>query len=206
MPGEIRILRAPPLDILRRSDMRILGIDPGSLVTGFGVVERTAKGLIHVAHGTIEPRRGVAMSERLAVIHRELEQVLEQHRPDRAVIERVFVAASPRAALVLGQARGAALAALGAAGIPVAELAAREIKKAVVGTGSATKQQVQMMVAELLGLASKPAPDAADALAGAICHANANRLAELGVVPRARGRARSRRSSARARFTLRRAP
>jgi len=162
--------------------------------------------LIHVAHGTIRPPRGIEMSQRLAVISRELEQVVERYRPDRGAIERVFVAASPRAALVLGQARGVALAALGRAGIPVAELAAREIKKAVVGTGRATKLQVQTMVAELLDLATPPASDAADALAGAICNANANRLVELGVVSRRGGRARSRRSRTSGRSSVRRAP
>jgi crossover junction endodeoxyribonuclease RuvC len=183
--------------------MRILGIDPGSVATGFGVVERSEEGLRHVAHGTIRPPRGTPLHQRLGVVYRELERVIDQHRPDRAVIEQVFVASSPKSALVLGQARGAALAALGAAGIPVAELAAREVKKAVVGTGSATKVQVQAMVRELLGLEARPASDAADALAGAICSANSGRLAELGVTPRKRGRSRR---PARPRFTLRQAP
>lgn len=161
--------------------MRILGIDPGSLATGFGVVDRIGDQLQHVIHGTIRPQRGAAMHLRLATVFQEIERVIEQHRPDRAVVEKVFVAASPRSALVLGQARGAALAALGAAGVPVVEFAAREIKKAITGTGSASKLQVQTMVAELLGLEARPASDAADALAGAICSANANRLLELGV-------------------------
>ena len=126
--------------------MRILGIDPGSLATGFGVVERQGDQLVHIAHGTIRPPRGAGMAQRLGLIASEVERVLEQHAPERAVIEKVFVAASAKSALVLGQARGAALAALGRASIPVEELAAREIKKAVAGTGSASKQQVQAMV------------------------------------------------------------
>jgi crossover junction endodeoxyribonuclease RuvC len=185
--------------------MRILGIDPGSVVTGYGVVERAGDRLVHVAHGTIRPTKGAPVHQRLGVVFREIARVIDEHQPDRAVIERVFVAASPRSALVLGQARGAALAALGSAGVPVAELSAREIKKAVVGTGAATKLQVQTMVAELLGLETRPASDAADALAGAICNANANRLAALGVTARPRGRRRARRPAARTRFTLRQA-
>jgi len=172
--------------------MRILGIDPGSLATGFGIVERSGDRVVHVAHGTIRPARGLGLAQRLGVISSELERVIEQHAPERAVIEKVFVAASAKSALVLGQARGAALAALGRAAVPVEELAAREIKKAVAGTGNATKQQVQAMVTDLLGLASRPAADAADALAGAICVAHQNRLAEVGFAVRRRRRAPSR--------------
>lgn len=168
--------------------MRILGIDPGSLVTGFGVVELVGDRLVHVAHGTIRPARGMEMHQRLAVVFRELERIIEQHQPERAAIERVFVAASAKSALVLGQARGVALAALGRAALPVQELAAREIKKAVAGTGSATKEQVQVMVAKLLELDARPASDAADALAGAICALNASRLADIGFTSRRRKR------------------
>jgi len=185
--------------------MRILGIDPGSVATGYGIVERVSDGerrLIHVAHGTIRPPRGAPIHQRLAVLHREIARVIADHSPDQAVVEQVFVAASARSALVLGQARGAALAALGQAGLPVAELAAREIKKAIVGTGGASKVQVQAMVTELLGLETRPASDAADALAGAICHGNANRLAALGVKPRGRSRG----GRARSQLTVRRAP
>lgn len=170
--------------------MRILGIDPGSLATGFGIVERDEQNVVHVAHGTIRAPRGDGLAKKLGVIHREIVRVIEEFRPDLAVIERVFVSANPRSAIVLGQARGAALAALGAAGLSVHELAAREIKKAVVGTGTASKVQVQTMVADLLKLDTKPQADAADALAAAICHANTNRLAGLGVVGTKRRRAR----------------
>lgn len=176
--------------------MRILGIDPGSVATGFGVIERSGNRLAHVAHGTIRPPRGAPIQQRLALIFTELQAVIEQHRPDRAVIEAVFVSASPRSALVLGQARGVALAALGAASVPVGELAAREIKKAVVGTGAATKSQIQAMVSELLRLEVRPPSDAADALAGAICGATSSRLLELGGPVRRRRRARRPRSLA----------
>ena len=174
--------------------MRILGIDPGSVATGFGVVERSGDQLLHIAHGTIRPTRGAEMHQRLSVIFGELERVIEQYAPEQAVIEKVFVAASAKSALVLGQARGVALAALGRAALPVQELAAREIKKAVAGTGSATKEQVQVMVAELLALDARPESDAADALAGAICALNANRLAAVGYTNRRRRRPSSRRS------------
>jgi crossover junction endodeoxyribonuclease RuvC len=166
--------------------MRILGIDPGSKVTGFGVVERVGGRVVHVAHGTLRPAAAAGMSTRLSFIHAGLLEVIACHGPDVAAIERVFIATNPRSALVLGQARGAALAALGSARIEVAEMAAREVKKAVVGSGAASKQQVQAMVARLLALSVLPASDAADALAVAICHAHAGRL--LGVGVRARGR------------------
>jgi crossover junction endodeoxyribonuclease RuvC len=161
--------------------MRILGIDPGSNATGFGVVERVAGRVVHVAHGTLRAPRGATLATRLAGIHAGLLEVVLRHRPELAAVERVFIAANPRSALVLGHARGAALAALGSLGIEVAELAAREVKKAVAGNGGASKQQMQAMVVRLLSLEAPPPTDAADALAVAICQAHAGRLIELGV-------------------------
>jgi crossover junction endodeoxyribonuclease RuvC len=161
--------------------MRILGIDPGSRATGYGVVESRDGRLAWVDHGTIRPGSGLALAPRLAHIHRGVLAVAERHRPDIAAVELVFTALNPRSALVLGQARGAALTALGALGIEVAELAAREVKQAVVGTGAADKSQVQAMVMRLLSLEKSPPSDAADALAVAICQANAGRLKALGV-------------------------
>ncbi len=161
--------------------MRILGIDPGSVVTGWGVVHHGEGSALHVAHGVLRPERGGAMPDRLAFIHAGLVEVIREHVPEIAVVERVFVAANPRSALVLGQARGVALAALGAAGIVVEEVAAREVKQALVGSGAASKQQIQRMVMELLSLEEKPPVDAADALAAAICAAHRNKLAALGV-------------------------
>ena len=177
--------------------MRILGIDPGSLVTGYGVVERRGASLHHVAHGTLRLPRGAALAERLAAIHAGVAGVIEAHGPAFVVVERVFVARSPRAALVLGQARGVALAAAAAAGLRVDELSPQAVKLAVAGTGAATKLQVQRMVQRLLGLEQQPVPDAADALAAALCAAQASpRLAiaaALGGAPRPLGRARRRR-------------
>jgi crossover junction endodeoxyribonuclease RuvC len=159
--------------------MRILGVDPGSTATGFGVVDHADGRVVHVAHGILRPPRTASLALRLAHIHLGLSEIVALHEPDSAVIEKVFLASNPRSALVLGQARGAALAALAAAGLTVGELAAREVKKAVVGHGGAAKAQVQTMVTKLLGLRTEPASDAADALAVAICQAHAGRLAGL---------------------------
>jgi crossover junction endodeoxyribonuclease RuvC len=152
--------------------MRILGIDPGSGVTGFGVVEHVGARLQHLAHGTLRPPRNQDLALRLAAIQSGIAEVVERHAPDRAVVEQVFVAASPRSALILGHARGAALAALAAAGVPVEEVSAREVKQAVVGSGAAGKVQVQAMVQRILQLERRPPQDAADALAAAICSAH----------------------------------
>jgi len=169
--------------------VRILGIDPGSNVTGYGVIDRASGQLVHVAHGTVRfpPRQPLAL--RLHHLWIALSDVLEAHRPDVAVVEQVFVAASPRSALVLGQARGVALAALGSAGLPVSEYSATAIKQTVTGGGRASKQQVARMVCRTLALERTPASDAADALAAAIAHAHAGKLTLMGA-----GRRGSRRS------------
>jgi crossover junction endodeoxyribonuclease RuvC len=166
--------------------MRILGVDPGSSATGYGVVEFAGGRVRHVAHGVLRTSRGAALAGRLAEIHSGLLGVVAEHGADLAAVERVFLASNPRSALVLGQARGAAMAALAGAGLEVTELAAREVKKAVAGTGAAGKAQVQAMVMRLLELADPPPPDAADALAVAICQAHRGRLAGLGVTRRRR--------------------
>jgi len=176
--------------------MRVMGIDPGSTATGYGVVERAGPGVAHLAHGTLRPPRGAPLALRLSAILDGLAEVIEAHAPEVVVVERVFVSASPRSALVLGQARGVALAGAAARGLPVVEYAASQIKQAVVGTGGASKPQVQAMVRTLLGLPRAPARDAADALAAAICHAHAGRLGALvaeGAGPARRGRGHSRR-------------
>ena len=151
--------------------MRILGIDPGTNATGYGVVERDGARLLHVAHGALRPARAQSMATRLAQIHAGLIEVIARHEPTCVVIERIFVAASAHSAIVLGQARGVALAAIGAAGLPCEEISPQQIKLAVTGNGAAQKQQVQAMVRRLLALETLPARDAADALAAAICRA-----------------------------------
>ena len=161
--------------------MRILGIDPGSNATGFGVVDYSGGQLAHIAHGVIRPTPSAQTSERLAVIHREILKIMDEFAPQACAIEQVFVAVNVRSALILGQARGVALAALGSGALPVHELSAREVKKALVGTGRASKAQVQAMVTRLLDLSKFPPVDASDALAIAICQAHAGKLASLGV-------------------------
>lgn len=154
---------------------RVLGIDPGSRTTGYGVIEAVGDTLRYVASGCVETTRG-AFPGRLADIFRGVEAVIAEHAPDEFVIEEVFVARNPQSALKLGQARGAAIAAAVDADLPVSEYAARSVKQAVVGTGRATKEQVQYMVRVLLSLSAAPPSDAADALAVAICHVNTQRM------------------------------
>lgn len=182
--------------------LRILGVDPGSQVTGYGVVERESARVRHVAHGTLRPPRRESLAQRLSRIHEGLTEILALYEPDVAVVEQVFVGMNARAALMLGQARGTVLAVLGGAALPVDELSSSEIKQAVVGTGRAQKAQVQHMVQRLLSLSELPVQDAADALAAAICRAHQGTLASLGATRRPRPRARGRRSAS---FVVRRA-
>lgn len=168
--------------------MRILGIDPGSNATGYGVVDCVGRDLVHVDHGVLRPPQGAELAVRLAYIHDAVRDVIERNRPESSAIEMVFMARNASSALILGQARGVALAALASAQLPVREVAARAVKKGVVGTGAATKLQVQEMVVRLLGLDARPPTDAADALAIAIFEAHAGPLAALGVTKRRRRR------------------
>jgi crossover junction endodeoxyribonuclease RuvC len=177
--GRAHGLAAGLVDRRREVSMRILGIDPGSAATGFGVVDSEAGKLTHVAHGTLRPSPRSSMAERLHYLHQAVCDAVVDHAPDVAVIEQVFVSANARSALVLGQARGVALAAVGAGGRVVVEYSASRIKLAVTGNGRAGKPQVQDMVRRLLDLDRPPARDAADALAAAICHANAGRIGAL---------------------------
>ncbi len=147
--------------------------------------------MLHRAHGTLRPPRGAPLADRLAAIQEGLAAVIASEAPELAVVERVFVSRNVRSALVLGQARGVALAAAAAAGLSVDELTASEIKQAVTGAGAADKRQVQAMVTRLLSLDAAPARDAADALAAAVCRAQRGAL--HGLAARPRGRSRSRR-------------
>ncbi|MEE8165513.1 MAG: crossover junction endodeoxyribonuclease RuvC [Myxococcota bacterium] len=168
--------------------MRVLGVDPGSSATGFGLIERDGAELRHLRHGVLRPPSGVELSLRLRFLYRGLLEILEQDKPEVAVVERVFMASNPRSALVLGQARGALLASLGMAGVRVLELSAREVKKSVTGTGAADKKQMQAMVTRLLGLEAAPPIDAADALALALTYDQSGPLAEMSLRRPARGR------------------
>lgn len=151
--------------------MRILGIDPGSLITGFGVVEEQAHGLRALTWGTVRPAARQPLYRRLQRLYAGLSEAVETWQPDAVSVERVFFAENPKTALTLGHARGVALLAVANAAIPLVEYSALEIKMAVVGYGRAAKSQLQRMVQTLLNLDELPQPaDAADALAAAICH------------------------------------
>lgn len=149
---------------------RILGIDPGSIVTGWGLVELDGNLLRHVAHGVVGTSTALGQAERLRRIHCGIEEVIKQYRPAAMSLEKVFFSRNVQSALKLGQARGMALLAAAQNHIAVSEYAATEIKVAVVGYGHATKEQIQKMVSALLGLRGPVRADAADALAAAICH------------------------------------
>ncbi|MEW6163889.1 MAG: crossover junction endodeoxyribonuclease RuvC [Pseudomonadota bacterium] len=152
--------------------IRILGIDPGLRITGFGVIEKTGQKLAYVTSGCIKSNENDALPQRLKTLLDGIAAVVAAHRPDESAIEKVFVNVNPQSTLLLGQARGAAIAALVLAGLPVAEYTALQIKQAVVGHGKAAKEQVGHMVTRLLQLPGTPSADAADALACAICHAH----------------------------------
>ncbi|GGJ81039.1 crossover junction endodeoxyribonuclease RuvC [Pseudomonas matsuisoli] len=149
----------------------ILGIDPGSRITGFGVVRDTGRGCEYVASGCIRTGNG-ELAERLQIVYRGVREVIQSYQPIMLGIEQVFMARNADSALKLGQARGAAIVAAAEAGLAVSEYTATQVKQAIVGTGAADKQQVQMMVMHLLKLTQKPQIDASDALAIALCHAH----------------------------------
>jgi crossover junction endodeoxyribonuclease RuvC len=151
--------------------IRILGIDPGLRNTGWGLIEAAGTRLTYVGCGSIHTNAATSLAERLALIHRSLARLVDDERPAEAAVEETFVNRDPQSTLKLGQARGAALAALALMELPVAEYAANLIKKTVVGVGHAEKAQVAMMVKMLLPASQARSPDAADALAVAICHA-----------------------------------
>lgn len=159
---------------------RILGIDPGSRLTGFGVLDFKGDTPAYVASGTVKSLDG-AFADRLRQIFDSISGIVEEFRPESVVIESVFMHRNAGSALKLGHARSAAICATFEYDLEVYEYAPREIKQAVVGTGAATKEQVQHMVVSILKLEGTPAPDAADALAAALCHGHQRRVnAELG--------------------------
>jgi crossover junction endodeoxyribonuclease RuvC len=151
---------------------RIIGIDPGSRITGYGLVDSNRGKIGFVACGVVKTSPDVSFSERLNQIFDGINEVIQIHDPTVAAIEDVFLATNPRSALKLGQARGSAVVAATQNGLQVYDYSPKVIKQAVVGYGQAGKEQVQHMVRVLLGLSGSPSSDAADALAVAICHAN----------------------------------
>lgn len=151
---------------------RILGIDPGSRITGFGVIDISGQKRLYVASGCIHTAKYTSLGARLKVIVEHLFEVIECYQPDDSAIEQVFVNANPAATLMLGQARGACISALVLKNLPVAEYTALQVKQSVAGNGKAAKAQVQHMVVQALSLSGIPQSDAADALAVALTHAN----------------------------------
>jgi crossover junction endodeoxyribonuclease RuvC len=148
----------------------ILGVDPGSIVTGWGLVELEGNQLRHIANGVIGTSTALCQADRLLQIHCGIEEIIKHYRPGAVSLEKVFLAHNAQSALKLGQARGMAMLAAAQNQISVSEYSATEIKVAVVGYGHATKEQIQKMVSALLALRGSLRTDAADALAAAICH------------------------------------
>jgi crossover junction endodeoxyribonuclease RuvC len=173
--------RGTSMPTLRTSvTVRILGVDPGSRRTGFGIIECRGGDYVHVAHGCLNVG-GALMAERLRLIFDGLQALIGEHQPAEVAVERIFVNRNVQSALKLGQARGAALCAV-PKGLPVFEYAPRAIKMAVVGSGAAEKAQVAHMITALLRLSGRIGPDASDALAVAVCHAHSRRLQALAQV------------------------
>ncbi|NLS75802.1 MAG: crossover junction endodeoxyribonuclease RuvC [Chloroflexi bacterium] len=160
--------------------MLVLGIDPGTATTGYGVVNSEGGALSLVSYGVIETPAGTPLPERLQMIYRGVTEVVRRCGPAEAAVEELFFSKNARTALAVGHGRGVALLALADAGLPVSEYKPAQIKQAITGYGQADKRQMQEMVRLLLGLESLPKPDdAADALAIAICHTNTQRLGAL---------------------------
>ena len=152
--------------------MRILGIDPGSRVTGYGVIDKSGNYLRHLLHGEIKPRKDSSLSDVLMHIHAQLDVVLYETKPQAVALENIFYGKNVRSLIRQAHVRGVLILACAQKSVPVFEYTPLEVKKAVVGYGRAEKSQVQVMVKAILKLPSLPPADAADALAQAICHAN----------------------------------
>ena len=169
------------MDSRQRDGMLVIGIDPGTAITGYGLVREDADGSLEmVDFGVILTSAEAPMPERLLLLHEKLQEVLILHHPDSGAVEKLFFQRNVRTALSVGQARGVAMLSLAEERIPVAEYTPLEVKQAVAGFGGADKQQVGQMVRALLGLAEVPEPDdAADALAVAVCHIHSARMRAL---------------------------
>ena len=159
--------------------IRILGIDPGLQITGFGVIESDGRNSRYIHSGNIRAdgtKQNVGMPHRLGLIFRKLTEVIEQYQPDEVAVEEVFISRNASSALKLGHARGVAISAAVQSRIPVSEYSARSVKQAVVGNGAANKEQIQHMVLRLLALRGTLQIDEADALAVSLCHAHTSLL------------------------------
>jgi len=158
--------------------MRILGIDPGCVVTGYGLVEETRGRSLHVDNGGIFPPPKFPFGDRICFIHDRIEELLQRFSPDAVAIENIFVAKNVSSTLKLGHARGAAMVAVARAKLPIHEYSALQVKQAVTGYGHASKDQIQKMVRALLKLPGEAFSDASDALAVALCHLSSYRMAQ----------------------------
>lgn len=159
--------------------MRVIGIDPGSIITGYGVVEKNGSGLNSIKWGAIRTKKNQSFPERLKKIYDELSEIIETYEPSVAAIENIFFAENAKSALKLGHVRGATILAAINSGLETAEYTPLEVKQAVTGHGRADKNQVQIMVTKLLCLKEAPKPfDASDALAVAICHLHSTNFKE----------------------------
>ncbi len=160
--------------------MRVLGIDPGTIITGFGVVEDTGHRLALIDYGAVKSRRSDLFPDRLKRIYEGLSLVFEKYKPDHVAVEKVFYGKSVKAAIKIGEGRGVAVLCAALAGVPLSEYSPTVIKKSVVGVGNAQKSQVQEMVKIILHLSKLPEPlDSSDALAIAICHCHRKKLDDL---------------------------
>lgn len=164
-------------DSRAETPMRVLGVDPGTAATGWGVVERRAGRVAHLAHGAVTPSPRVTLAAKLAAIHAALTDLCAAWSPDVVVLERNFVGRNVQSAFRLGEVRGVAMLVAASAGIGVAEYPPATVKLAVTGSGRAEKDQVQRAIVRELGVAERLSPDAADALAIALCHVHSSRLA-----------------------------
>lgn len=152
--------------------MRVMGIDPGSQVTGYGIIDKKGGALIHVDNGCLTTRKKTPLPERLKEIYNGLMDIIEKFRPEAIAIEEVFYAKNIASSIKLGESRGVALLAAAQHGIPIYEYSTRNVKQAITGYGQADKSQVQKMIQQLLKLPEVAQADASDALALAVCHAN----------------------------------
>jgi crossover junction endodeoxyribonuclease RuvC len=159
--------------------MRVFGIDPGSYVTGYGVVEKKGHAIVHIDNGVIRPKRNLPFSQRLHEIYKETLRLISIYNPDALALEDIFLAKNFMASVQLGHVRGAAMIAAAGCGLKLAEYHPNEVKKAVAGAGHASKTQVQKMVQALLKLPEAAAEDASDALAVAICHCNSVKIKQM---------------------------
>jgi len=159
--------------------VRIIGLDPGLVKTGWGIIEVAGNRLTHVGHGVVNPATSLPLAQRLLHLNQSLRGIIDRESPDEAAVEEVFLNVNAASTLKLGHARAAVMLAPAMTGIPVAEYATKVVKKALVGVGQADKSQVAFMVRRLLPGSNLTAGDAADALAVAICHAHARKLGKI---------------------------